>query len=37
MVFWQHTEVGSVPGTHAEADLNVFTGTHEDLEAHTIK
>lgn len=29
--FWQHTDVGTVPGVKEDVDLNVFNGTLEDL------
>ena len=29
--FWQHTDVGTVPGIEEEVDLNVFNGTMEEL------
>ena len=29
--FWQHTDVGNVPGIKEEVDLNVFNGTLEEL------
>lgn len=29
--FWQHTDVGRVPGIEEEVDLNVFNGSPEDL------
>ena len=35
--FWQHTDVGNVPGIEEEVDLNVFNGTLEDLKKLTIK
>ncbi len=35
--FWQHTDVGSVPGIEEEVDLNVFNGTLEQLQALTLK
>lgn len=35
--FWQHTDVGNVPGIAKEVDLNVFNGTMEELEALTVK
>ncbi len=34
--FWQHTDVGIVPGIEKEVDLNVFNGTLEQLYALTI-
>ena len=35
--FWQHTDVGSVPGIEKEVDLNVFNGSLDELQALTIK
>jgi len=35
--FWQHTDVGNVPGIKEDVDLNVFNGTLEDLKKLTIK
>lgn len=35
--FWQHTDVGIVPGVKELVDLNVFNGTYEDLKELTIK
>ena len=35
--FWQHTDVGTVPGIEKEVDLNVFNGTLEDLRSLTIQ
>ena len=29
--FWQHTDVGKVPGIKGSVDLNVFNGTLEEL------
>lgn len=34
--FWQHTDVGSVPGIPKEVDLNIFNGTLEELRSLTI-
>ena len=34
--FWQHTDVGSVPGIEEDVDLNVFNGTLEELKKMTI-
>lgn len=36
MAFWQHTDVGSVPGIEENVDLNVFNGTLEELKKMTI-
>lgn len=35
--FWQHTDVGTVPGIEEEVDLNVFNGTLEELQALTLQ
>ena len=35
--FWQHTDVGIVPGIKELVDLNVFNGTQEDLKELAIK
>ena len=35
--FWQHTDIGIVPGIENDVDLNVFNGTIEELKALTIK
>ena len=35
--FWQHTDVGSVPGIKEDVDLNVFNGSLEELKKLTIK
>ncbi len=35
--FWQHTDVGIVPGIEKEVDLNVFNGTMEALLGLTLK
>ncbi len=35
--FWQHTDVGTVPGIKEEVDLNVFNGTLEELQALTLQ
>jgi lysozyme len=29
--FWQHTDVGQVPGITGDVDLNVYKGTLEEL------
>lgn len=34
--FWQHTDVGRVPGIGKRVDLDVFNGTYEQLKALTI-
>ena len=34
--FWQHTDVGNVPGIKEEVDLNVFNGSLEELVDMTI-
>ena len=31
--FWQHTDVGTVPGVEEEVDLDVFNGTLEQLDS----
>lgn len=31
--FWQHTDAGTLPGIKEQADLNVFNGSMEELEA----
>ncbi|MBP6064627.1 glycoside hydrolase family 25 protein [Bacteroides sp.] len=35
--FWQHTDIGTVPGIEHDVDLNVFNGTLEELQQLTIK
>ena len=35
--FWQHTDVGNVPGIKEEVDLNVFNGSLEQLQALTLQ
>ena len=35
--FWQHTDIGSVPGIHHDEDLNVFNGSLEDLRKMTMR
>lgn len=34
--FWQHTDVGTVPGIEKEVDLDVFNGTLDELKELTI-
>jgi len=34
--FWQHTDIGEVPGIEGEVDLNVFNGKLEDLSKFTL-
>ena len=34
--FWQHTDVGQVPGIEEDVDLNVFNGTLEELVGMTL-
>ena len=34
--FWQHTDVGTVPGIEKEVDLNVFNGVLEELQTLTL-
>lgn len=35
--FWQHTDVGTIPGVKEKVDLNVFNGTLEELKKMTIQ
>ena len=35
--FWQHTDIGIVPGIGEDVDLDVFNGTLDELKALTIK
>ncbi len=35
--FWQHTDVGSIPGVEENVDLNIFNGTLDELKAMTLK
>ncbi|MBQ8224484.1 MAG: glycoside hydrolase family 25 protein [Bacteroides sp.] len=35
--FWQHTDVGTVPGIDEKIDLNVFNGSLEELTSLTLK
>lgn len=35
--FWQHSDIGTVPGINHDVDLNVFNGTLEELREMTIK
>ena len=35
--FWQHTDVGTLPGIKEQVDLNVFNGGLEGLDALRIK
>lgn len=35
--FWQHTDVGNVPGIDKEVDLNVFNGSLQQLRAMTVQ
>lgn len=35
--FWQHSDIGTVPGIKNDVDLNVFNGSLEDLYEFTIK
>ncbi|WP_321335137.1 glycoside hydrolase family 25 protein [uncultured Bacteroides sp.] len=35
--FWQHTDVGTVPGIKEEVDLNVFNGSLSELKALAIQ
>ena len=34
--FWQHTDVGRLPGIREDVDLNVFNGTLDELKRMTI-
>ena len=34
--FWQHTDVGRLPGIDEQVDLNVFNGNMEELKSMTI-
>jgi lysozyme len=35
--FWQHSDVGTVPGIKNDVDLNVFNGSIDDLRQLTLK
>ncbi|MEG1562427.1 MAG: glycoside hydrolase family 25 protein [Bacteroides sp.] len=35
--FWQHTDIGTVPGIKQDVDLNVFNGTLEELKKMTLR
>lgn len=35
--FWQHTDVGTLPGITEQVDLNIFNGSATELKAMTIK
>lgn len=35
--FWQHTDIGRVPGINHDVDLNVFNGSLEELKMMTIQ
>jgi lysozyme len=35
--FWQHSDVGTVPGIKNDVDLNVFNGSIDDLRQMTLK
>ncbi|MGP1435034.1 MAG: glycoside hydrolase family 25 protein [Phocaeicola sp.] len=35
--FWQHTDVGTLPGIKEKVDLNVFNGSLYDLKSMTLK
>lgn len=35
--FWQHTDVGTVPGIEKKVDLNVFNGTQAQLDSLLLK
>lgn len=34
--FWQHTDVGTLPGIRGKVDLNIFNGSLEELHSMTI-
>ncbi len=35
--FWQHTDVGTLPGIRKQVDLNIFNGSLEELQRMTIQ
>ena len=35
--FWQHTDVGTLPGIREKVDLNIFNGSLEELKCMTIR
>ena len=35
--FWQHTDVGTLPGIDENVDLNIFNGSIQDLETFLLK
>lgn len=35
--FWQHSDIGTLPGIKTDVDLNVFKGSLSDLDSLTIK
>jgi lysozyme len=35
--FWQHTDVGTLPGIDEEVDLNVFNGSLSEMKGLLIK
>ena len=35
--FWQHTDVGTLPGIKEQVDLNIFNGGKEGLDVLRIK
>jgi lysozyme len=35
--FWQHSDVGTVPGIDSDVDLNVFNGSLDELRSLTLK
>lgn len=35
--FWQHTDVGTIPGVEENVDLNIFNGTLDELKSLTLK
>lgn len=34
--FWQHTDMGTLPGIEGRVDLNIFNGTLDELKAMTV-
>ncbi|MCR5158561.1 MAG: glycoside hydrolase family 25 protein [Prevotella sp.] len=35
--FWQHSDIGQLPGIKEKVDLNIFNGSYEELRAMTIE
>ena len=35
--FWQHSDIGQLPGIREKVDLNIFNGSYEELRAMTIE